>query len=83
VRVKEKGYPKLRLFNTLFIRAVVALQLIVSVGESIVRPSPFDKSGRFYRGNLHSHSTHSDGEKSAEEVCRTYRELGYDFLAIL
>lgn len=52
------------------------------LGESIVRPSPFDKPGRFYRGNLHSHSTHSDGEKSAEEVCRAYRELGYDFLAI-
>jgi hypothetical protein len=22
---------------------------------------PFDKPGRFYRGNLHTHSTRSDG----------------------
>ncbi|NKC16663.1 MAG: phosphotransferase [Gammaproteobacteria bacterium] len=43
---------------------------------------PFDKPGRFWRGNLHTHSTRSDGIYCAEEVCRRYREAGYDFLAI-
>jgi len=43
---------------------------------------PFDKPGRFFRGNLHTHSTRSDGRRSPEEVCRFYREMGYDFLAI-
>ncbi|HVU14003.1 MAG TPA: hypothetical protein VHD90_22145, partial [Phototrophicaceae bacterium] len=43
---------------------------------------PFDKPGRFYRGNLHTHSTRSDGRLSPELVCRFYREAGYDFLAI-
>ena len=43
---------------------------------------PFDKPGRFYRGNLHTHSTRSDGRLTPEAVCRFYRDVGYDFLAI-
>lgn len=43
---------------------------------------PFDKAGRFWRGNLHTHSTRSDGRLSPAEVCRLYRENGYDFVAI-
>lgn len=42
----------------------------------------FDRPGRFYRGNLHSHSTRSDGRYPAEVVCAKYREAGYDFLAL-
>lgn len=43
---------------------------------------PFDKPGRFYRGNLHTHSTRSDGGLSPAEVVAAYRDHGYDFLAI-
>lgn len=43
---------------------------------------PFDKPGQFYKGNLHTHSTASDGRQTPEEVCRRYREAGYDFLAL-
>lgn len=43
---------------------------------------PFRRPGRFYRGNLHTHSTRSDGGRSPEEVVATYRENGYDFLAL-
>ncbi len=43
---------------------------------------PFDKPGRFWKGNLHTHSTISDGQKSPEAVCALYREAGYDFLAL-
>ncbi len=43
---------------------------------------PFDKPGRFYRGNLHTHSTRSDGKLSPAEVIAAYRDHGYDFLAI-
>ena len=42
----------------------------------------FDAPGRFWRGNLHTHSTRSDGVLSPEEVCRRYRAEGYDFLAL-
>lgn len=42
----------------------------------------FNAPGRFYRGNLHTHSTRSDGVLSPEEVCRRYRAEGYDFIAM-
>ncbi len=44
--------------------------------------SPFSSPGRFWRGNLHTHSTRSDGHWSPKEVCNFYREAGYDFLAL-
>ena len=42
----------------------------------------FAKPGRFFRGNLHTHSTVSDGALEAGEVCRRYAEAGYDFLCL-
>lgn len=42
----------------------------------------FAGPGRFRKGNIHTHSTLSDGMRSAEHVCATYREAGYDFLAL-
>jgi hypothetical protein len=44
--------------------------------------SPFGLPGRFWRGNLHTHSDRSDGALSPGEVCRVYRDAGYDFLAV-
>jgi len=43
---------------------------------------PFDRPGRFWRGNLHTHSTRSDGALAPVEVGRLYQEAGYDFVAI-
>lgn len=48
---------------------------------SVTLPA-FTAPGRFWRGNLHTHSTRSDGILSPEEVCRRYRAEGYDFLAL-
>ncbi|MEM0945003.1 MAG: phosphotransferase, partial [Pseudomonadota bacterium] len=45
-----------------------------------MQPSAFTKPGRFWRGNLHTHSDRSDGVHPASEVCRRYAEAGYDFL---
>ncbi|MEM1383829.1 MAG: CehA/McbA family metallohydrolase [Pseudomonadota bacterium] len=42
----------------------------------------FSGPGRFWRGNLHGHSTVSDGEASAEDVCRRYEAEGYDFICL-
>jgi hypothetical protein len=42
----------------------------------------FLRHGKFYKGNLHTHTTRSDGRKDPEDVAREYRERGYDFLAI-
>lgn len=43
---------------------------------------PFGIPGRFWRGNLHTHSNVSDGALSPDETARVYREAGYDFVAI-
>ncbi|MCE5259364.1 MAG: CehA/McbA family metallohydrolase [Chloroflexi bacterium] len=44
--------------------------------------SPFSLPGHWYRGNLHTHTTQSDGRSSPEAVCAWYRAHGYDFIAI-
>ncbi len=43
---------------------------------------PFEQPGHFWRGNLHTHSTLSDGHLAPEQVCQLYRSMGYDFLAL-
>ena len=43
---------------------------------------PFGLSGHWYRGNLHTHSTRSDGRTSPAEVCAHYRAHGYDFISL-
>ena len=48
----------------------------------MIRHSAFTAPGRFWRGNLHTHSTRSDGVLPPEEVCRRYRAEGYDFMAL-
>jgi hypothetical protein len=42
----------------------------------------FATPGRFFKGNLHTHSNRSDGALAPEAVCATYREAGYKFLAL-
>jgi Carbohydrate family 9 binding domain-like len=34
------------------------------------------------RGNLHTHTTRSDGQVSPQEMINAYAEMGYDFLAL-
>lgn len=46
------------------------------------RLSAFTAPGRFWRGNLHTHSNRSDGDLPPDEVCRRYRAEGYDFMAL-
>ena len=43
---------------------------------------PFDRGQTFFRGNLHGHSTHSDGEFGPAEVVGIYRSRGYDFTCL-
>jgi hypothetical protein len=42
----------------------------------------FTAPGRFFRGNLHTHSTRSDGVIEPAEVCRRYADQGYDFISL-
>jgi len=43
---------------------------------------PFACSGHWYKGNLHMHTTQSDGQATPEEALAYYRAQGYDFVAI-
>lgn len=42
----------------------------------------FDESLSRYKGNLHTHTTRSDGIRTPDEVILAYRNAGYDFLAL-
>jgi hypothetical protein len=53
-----------------------------AASSPLLRPAPFDREGRFYRGNLHCHSNRSDGSIPPEEVIDAYRRLGYDFICL-
>jgi predicted metal-dependent phosphoesterase TrpH len=44
--------------------------------------SPFSLPGRFWRGNLHTHSTLSDGVLTPEQVVDEYKSAGYDFMML-
>ena len=43
---------------------------------------PFSTPGRFWRGNLHTHSNLSDGALNPEQVIAAYRDAGYDFMQL-
>lgn len=42
----------------------------------------FEEDLPFYKGNLHAHTTLSDGRKGPEEVIQIFKDHGYDFLAL-
>ena len=47
-----------------------------------MRLSPFSTPGRFWRGNIHTHSTQSDGALDSVTVIDAYKKAGYDFLML-
>lgn len=42
----------------------------------------FDENKPFFKGNLHTHTTNSDGHMSPEGAISLYKQHGYDFLSI-
>jgi hypothetical protein len=42
----------------------------------------FDNNDNWYRGNLHAHTTASDGARSINECAGIYSSNGYDFISI-
>jgi hypothetical protein len=44
--------------------------------------NPFDRPGRWYRANLHSHTRESDGPLTPAQTADAYRRAGYHILAI-
>jgi predicted metal-dependent phosphoesterase TrpH len=48
----------------------------------VTNVSPFSLPGRFWRGNLHTHSDLSDGALTAQQVIDAYQQAGYDFVML-
>lgn len=44
--------------------------------------APFSTPGRFWRGNLHTHSNLSDGVLEPKAVVDAYKNAGYDFMQL-
>jgi len=44
--------------------------------------APFSVPGRFWRGNIHTHSNLSDGKLTPAEVMQAYKDAGYDFIQL-
>ena len=44
--------------------------------------NPFEAPGRWYKGNVHAHTTISDGTRTPKKLVEIYRDAGYDFLSI-
>jgi hypothetical protein len=44
--------------------------------------NPFAAPGRWYRGNLHAHTTNSDGAMPPDRLVRHYDYAGWDFLFV-
>lgn len=44
--------------------------------------SPFSSPGRFWRGNLHTHSNLSDGALEPKAAADAYKQAGYDFMQL-
>ena len=48
----------------------------------IVFDNPFEAGGSWFKGNVHAHTTNSDGQMTPGQLVRVYEEAGYDFLSI-
>ena len=77
LRKASAAYRKLRQ-----VRKAVARYRYRQIAQGYIGMTAFSTPGRFFKGNLHTHSTRSDGARDPESVCAAYREAGYDFLAL-
>ncbi|RJS92615.1 hypothetical protein CW705_02625 [Candidatus Bathyarchaeota archaeon] len=50
--------------------------------SSIAFPNPFNMQGSWFKGNLHTHTTNSDGLLTPSQIAFLYKANGYDFLSI-
>ena len=58
---------------------IIAPLLVVSLSET---DAAAQESGRWYKGNLHTHSLWSDGNDFPEMIADWYAREGYHFLTL-
>lgn len=79
MRVIKKTVLKLLIF--VFLVSLVSVPA-PSQAETTVITNPYQNYTYNYKGNIHAHSTNSDGSDSPTVVGERYRDNGYDFYAI-
>ncbi len=62
-------------------RKILSISLLIPAVFSLLSART-EQALRWYKGNLHAHTTISDGGSSPESVIRWYKDHGYDFLAL-
>ncbi len=66
--------------KTCLVRASLPAAILVAWALATAAKGPVEEGYRWYKGNLHTHTTHSDGDSSPDAVARWYKEHGYQFL---
>lgn len=77
--------PRLRVLAGLALAGTTAIWLTArepAVADGTRQSAAPASAGRWFKGNLHTHTLNSDGDSTPEEVVRWYREHGYDFLVL-
>ena len=65
--------------------APLCVVAVLALGAAVRPPNtqnPPPASGRWFKGNTHTHTVNSDGDSTPDEVVRWYREHGYNFLVL-
>lgn len=57
---------------------LAAVMVVAGGGQALAH----DGEPQWYKGNIHAHTTNSDGKLAPEEVALWYRENGYNFLSL-
>lgn len=58
------------------------LLALTTIAATRSQPAQQPASGRWFKGNTHTHTVNSDGDSTPDEVVRWYREHGYHFLVL-
>jgi hypothetical protein len=61
---------------------IVAIFVVSAAVRPPASQAPTPSSGRWFKGNTHTHTVNSDGDSTPDEVVRWYREHGYNFLVL-
>ncbi len=62
----------------------LGLLFLIAFTGALTQTQPIGEGakGRWYKGNLHTHTLNSDGDSSPHDVATWYREHGYQFLVL-
>jgi hypothetical protein len=66
----------------LLIAGLCAALLAPAAARSRPQANVTQPSGRWFKGNTHTHTVNSDGDSTPEEVVRWYREHRYNFVVL-